>query len=99
MAVGGGNSRLWFEIIASMLNTPISLPASSSGAPFGAAVLAGAGAGLIGDLREFLGRTVAITETIEPVAAWHERYERLFEIYLDLYRQTKGQMHELAALA
>jgi xylulokinase len=99
MAVGGGNSRLWFRIMASMLNMPISIPASSSGAPFGAAVLAGAGVGLIGDLRAFIRGTLVVAETIEPIPAWRERYEQLFEVYLDLYRHTKDDMHRLTAMS
>jgi xylulokinase len=82
-----------------MLNMPILMPASSSGAPFGAAVLAGAGAGLIGDLRAFLRGTLVVAETIEPIPAWHERYEQLFEVYRDLYRHTKDDMHRLTAMS
>ena len=63
------------------------------------AVLAGAGAGLIGDLRAFVRRTLVVAETIEPVPAWRERYEPLFEVYLDLYRHTKDLMHRLTAMS
>jgi xylulokinase len=99
MAVGGGNSELWFKIIASVLDIPISLPANSSGATFGAAALAGVGAGVYKDIAEIVNKTLVVSKTLEPDPEWTARYRHLFEIYLDLYPRLKNDMHRLAGVS
>jgi xylulokinase len=98
MAVGGGNSPVWFQIMASVLGLPIGLPGASSGAPFGAAILAGVGAGVFPNVRQIVRQAVTVARTIEPDPAWHARYREMFEIYLDLYRHLRNDMHRLAAV-
>ena len=98
MAVGGGNSEVWFGIMASVLDLPIGLPGASSGAPFGAAILAGVGSGVFRNVREIVRHAVTVARTIEPNPAWHARYRELFEIYRDLYRHLRDDMHRLAVL-
>lgn len=96
-AVGGGsNSDLWLKIKASMLNMPISVPETSTGAPFGVAILAGIGIKLYNNVRDIIKKSTKIKKVIVPDSIWHEHYAELFEVYLNIYKHTKNDLFELA---
>jgi xylulokinase len=98
-AVGGGShSDLWLKIKASMLNIPVLVPETSTGAPFGDAILAGVGIGLYDDVGSIAKQSIKIKKVIEPDCMWHERYMELFEIYTDIYKHTKHDLFKLTNL-
>ena len=95
-AVGGGShSDLWLKIKASIMNIPILVPETSIGAPFGDAILAGVGVKLYHDVRDIIQETVKIKKVIMPDHTWHERYAKLFEVYINIYKHTKDDLFKL----
>jgi autoinducer 2 (AI-2) kinase len=83
---GAARGRLWPQIMANVLGVPVHIPAVTESSALGAAICAGAGAGIysgLSDLQPSLRRRAA---TFEPdpaaVAAYDEKYEAWREIYL-----------------
>ena len=91
---GGTRSRLWLEIVASVLELPLERVAVDAGAAFGAALLAGVTAGVYADCAEAVAQAVRSTERIEPVAEWVEVYREVRPRYAELYpalRALRGE--------
>jgi xylulokinase len=82
---GGARSRLWLEIVASVLGIPLERTAVEEGAAYGAALLAGVRAGVYADAHDAVARAVRVTERIEPRAEWRDAYESGYERYRRLY--------------
>ena len=53
---GGARSRLWLEIVASVLGLPLERTAADEGAAYGAALLGGVAAGVFADAHEAVAR-------------------------------------------
>ena len=96
----GGCSRadLWNQIKADVLGRPLLLPRTSVGSPFGAAILAGMGAGAFADVRKSLLEMVQIGRRFEPNQANHERYSETYQVYRDIYEHLKGDFDRAAAI-
>ena len=77
---GGARSRPWSEIVANVFNRPVSVPEPGD-ASFGAALLAGVGAGVFADEREAVAKCLKIGRTIEPDTDAAAEYENLFNHY------------------
>jgi xylulokinase len=82
---GGARSRLWLEIVASVLGIPLERTAADEGAAYGAALLAGVHAGVFADAHEAVARCVRVTERIEPNGGWVPAYEEGYARYRRLY--------------
>jgi xylulokinase len=82
---GGARSRLWLEILASVLELPLQRTAVDEGASFGAALLGGVAAGVFADVQEAVAACVRPGELVEPVAAWVEPYREARERFRALY--------------
>jgi xylulokinase len=82
---GGARSRLWLEIVASILGLPLERTAVDEGAAYGAALLAGVREGVFADAHEAVAACVRVTERIEPNPAWVEAYEDGYERFRGLY--------------
>jgi len=63
-------------------------------ASYGDALFAARAAGLVGPQDDWN----AVSDTVEPNEANREVYDRLYEVYQQLYPATKEQVHALAAL-
>jgi xylulokinase len=87
---GGAHSRLWLEIVASVLGLPLELTTVEEGSAFGAALLAGVADGVFADAHEAVAACVRVRETIEPTAAWAGAYEEGYARYRALYPALKG---------
>jgi xylulokinase len=84
---GGQRSALWNRIKADALQTPVVRVTRLEGAPLGAALLAGHGVGLIGDIDAAARRWIRTDDTVqpEPALAGHyrarvDRYRRLIDL-------------------
>lgn len=86
---GSANSRLWTQIKADVTGKKIQVPASDTATTLGAALLAGVGCGVYADYEEAVKRTIKITRMQEPDMKNHERYQRLMEVYLNIYEALK----------
>jgi xylulokinase len=82
---GGVRSRLWREILASVLETELATVNTTEGAAFGAALLAGVGAGQWPSVAEACSQTIKLTGVERPKAEWIERYRLGYSIYRGLY--------------
>jgi xylulokinase len=99
-SVGGcSRSDLWNQIKADVLGMPVLLPHTSVGSPFGAAILAGMGAGAFPDVRKSLLEMVKLDRRFEPNEANHEKYSRIYQVYRDIYRHLKDDFDRAAAIA
>lgn len=94
---GGARSATWRQIVCDVLGIPLELPAVAD-ASFGAALIAGVGAGLFADELEAVGRAVQVVARHEPDPVRRERYEALYGIYRDAARVLTPIHHRLAAL-
>ena len=88
---GAGRGRLWPQVMADVLGVPVHIPAVTESSALGAAICAGAGAGVYSDLLELRPGLRRRTATFEPdqaataaydeqYAAWREIYRRMLEI-------------------
>ena len=82
---GGARSRLWAQIIASVLELPLEPVAVDEGAAFGAAILGGVAAGVWPDVHAAVAATVRPGPQIEPVADWIGPYREQRERFRALY--------------
>ncbi len=82
---GGARSRLWLQILASVLELPLQRVAVDEGAAFGAGLLGGVAAGTWPDVHAAVAATVQPRETIDPVTEWVEIYAEQRARFEQLY--------------
>jgi xylulokinase len=85
VAGGGAKSPLWRTIVASVLGVELTTVNSTEGAAFGAALLAGVGAGAWPDVPTACDQAIAPTGHDAPDAAMGRVYGGLHSLYRDLY--------------
>ena len=98
---GGARSATWRQITADVLGRQIMLPANGD-ASFGAAVVAGIGAGIFADVADAAARCCATVATHDPDPATHDRYSEFFDVYRDAQRhlvEVNHRLHELTSRA
>ena len=87
---GGARSRLWLEIVASVLDLPLELTAVEEGSAYGAALLGGVAGGAFADAREAVDSCVRVRETIEPNPDWAAAYAEGYARFRALYPAIRG---------
>jgi xylulokinase len=87
---GGARSRLWLEVVASVLGLPLELTAVEEGSAYGAALLAGVASGAFVDGREAVASCVRVRETVEPDPEWAPAYEEGYARFRALYPALRG---------
>jgi len=84
-ANGASNSKLWCQILADVLNIPVSVPAVKEATALGAAILAGVGAGVYRDVEDACEKVVKIDRVFTPngenAAVYNEMYAKWLKIY------------------
>jgi xylulokinase len=95
---GGGRSPLWRQMQADIYGAPVATLVAEEGPAYGAALLAGVGAGVFADVHAAVDSCVRVSGTTQPDAAAQARYEQVYTIYRGLYSALKEDMHRLAAL-
>ena len=85
--LGGGGARgpLWREIQASVYGYAADVLAAEEGGAFGAALLAGVGAGAWPDTDAACAATLEVAQRIEPDSISKERYSVGYEAYRKIY--------------
>src|SRR5512134_690999 len=96
IAGGGARGALWRKIVASVLGLPMVTVNSTEGAAYGAALLAGTGAGAWPGVEAACDATIAVTGRDEPVAEWSRAYAELYPRYRELYGALKPTYGALA---
>jgi len=82
---GGARSRLWLEIVASVLELPLELTIDEEGSAYGAALLAGVADGVFADAGEAVSACVRAGAAIEPNVDWAPAYEEGYARFHSLY--------------
>lgn len=95
---GGARSDLWRQILADVFETELVTVNTTEGAAFGAALLAGVGAGLFADVQSACEGMIRITGTTTPSkdAAVYQRY---YPLYQALYPALANSFRALASAA
>ncbi|MCG8353384.1 MAG: xylulokinase [Chloroflexales bacterium] len=96
---GGARSPLWRQILADVLDVELVMVNTTEGAAYGAALLAGVGAGLWPDVDTACQRVVAMTGVTLPQADRTTAYAQFYAVYRDLYPTVQHIAHRLSALA
>jgi len=86
---GGARSKLWLEIVASVLGLPLELTAVEDGAAYGAALVGGVAGGVFRDVHEAVEACVRVRDRVEPNDAWREAYEAGYARFRSLYPALK----------
>ena len=92
---GGAKSRLWRQIMADVLGVPLQVPLTVETAAFGAAILAGCGAGIYEDPRLTAKKLAKVKEAEKPRIKQHRLYTKHFELFKKIYENLIG-CYELA---
>jgi xylulokinase len=92
---GGAKSSLWRQILADVFATELVTVNTTEGAAFGAALLAGVGAGVWSNVDEACAQTVFVSESIVPNAPAVETYRAMYQHYESLYPALKQTFHGL----
>lgn len=94
IAVGGGTeSRMFLQIVSDVAMISQIVPATTIGASYGDAFLAGLVSGML--KHEDLEDWVKPKTTILPNISRHEQYQPFYKDYLKLYEDTREIMHRL----
>jgi xylulokinase len=94
---GGAKSPLWRQILADVLNAELVTVNTTEGAAYGAALLAGVGAGVWPDVDTACQATVKITGSTSPNPSTVAEYEACYAIYRQLYPALKTISHDLGS--
>jgi len=91
---GGTRSKTWREIVCNVIGSPIEVPENGD-ASYGAALIAGVGAGVFSSELDAVDRCVKITERIEPNRSLHEFYQEVFSIYKESQAKLAAINHRI----
>lgn len=95
IAGGCAGSREWLKIKASVLDMPVHVSATLSGAPKGDAMLAGYACGIYGSMKEAYDILKCPEEIIEPVSEWRKIYSELYPLFIKMRNHLSGDYEEL----
>jgi xylulokinase len=92
---GGAKSQLWKQILADTLGVELVTVNTTEGAAFGAALLAGVGAGLYSSVPEACQQMISLTGSTLPSKA-QDAYQESYPQYQALYPALAGQFKVIA---
>lgn len=95
---GGGASPFWRQMLADVYGCPVSTVTSKEGPALGAAILAGAGAGIYSSVQEGCSASVRRKTLCNPQEENTKAYEKIYQIYQGLYPALKSSYTKLAQL-
>jgi xylulokinase len=92
---GGTRSPIWRQILADVLDAELVTVNTTEGGAFGAALLAGVGAGAWSTVEEACGATIQITGSTTPNAEAAGTYAETYELYRGLYPALTPTFHAI----
>lgn len=95
---GGTKGALWRQILSSVLESELVTVNTTEGAAFGAALLAGVGAGAWETVPAACSQTIQITGQTKPVIQDIEVYKNSYSLYQELYPALKTSFSRISAL-
>jgi xylulokinase len=94
---GGTKGALWRQVLADVLESELVTVNTTEGAAYGAALLAGVGAGAWRDVPAACAAAIRVTGSERPDAGRTEAYRRAYAVYRDLYPALKPSFHALGS--
>ncbi len=94
---GGTKGALWRQILASVLESELVTVNTAEGAAFGAALLAGVGAGAWLDVPAACRAAIKITGRTVPDDAQFDSYRQSYALYRELYPALKSSFAKMSA--
>jgi xylulokinase len=90
--IGGGGSKnpVWCRMIGDILGKDISMLANRDASAVGAAILAGVGSGSYSSVESGAEIAVGIRDTLYHSAERHQKYNGIYERYLNVYRSVNS---------
>jgi len=92
---GGAKGALWRQILASVLGAELVTVNTTEGAAYGAALLAGVGAGAWRDVKSACEACIKITGSTLPDPLQVETYQRAYSLYQELYPALKSSFAKM----
>jgi xylulokinase len=92
---GGTKGALWRQVLADVLESELVTVNTTEGAAYGAALLAGVGAGAWPDVPAACAAAVRVTGAERPDPSRAEAYRRAYAAYRDLYPALKPSFHAM----
>ena len=87
---GGAKSPLWLQILADVFENEVVTMQADEGPAFGAALIAGVGAGVYKNIDEAVDGRVNTGKSINPIRENAAAYNDIYPIYKSLYESLKG---------
>ena len=95
-AIGGGaRSELWLQLKADITGIPVVAPRITEAASWGAALLAGVGAGQFASAAQAAEEMLHLERRFDPDPARAARYEERYQLYREVYPALKGIHHRM----
>lgn len=95
---GGARSPIWRQILADVLGAELVTVNTTEGAAFGAALLAGVGAGVWPDVDAACATAIHVTGSTAPSDAAAQQYDAVYRAYTALYPALKANFAQIAQL-
>ncbi|MBN8657171.1 MAG: xylulokinase [Anaerolineae bacterium] len=92
---GGTKGALWRQILASVLEAELVTVNTTEGGAYGAALLAGVGAGQWNDVASACKACIRITGSTSPIEKEAEVYRKSYAIYQELYPALKSSFEKM----
>jgi xylulokinase len=92
---GGAKSALWRQILASVLEAELVTVNTTEGAAYGAALLAGVGAGQYSSVAAACEAAIKVTGSTLPVEDQANAYRQIYPLYRDLYPALKSSFEAI----
>ncbi|MGM0365373.1 MAG: xylulokinase [Actinomycetota bacterium] len=96
---GGAKSKVWRQILADILDTRIVTLNIEEGPAYGAALLAGVGAGIYEDVETACSRTIKEVSENNPLPENLSRYKEVYDVYKSLYSSLKQEYRKLEGIS
>lgn len=93
---GGAKSAFWKQLQADIYGLEIATINSDQGPAFGAAIMAGVGAGMYKSIPEACDALIKVVERTEPNAEKVKEYNDYYQVYHSLYPGIKDACHTLS---
>jgi len=96
ISVGGGTkSRIWTQIVSDITGVEQYCVKQQTGAPLGAAFLAGLGSGIFSDVSTIRKDWIDIGDKVQPNPVIHEAYQKYYKLYREMYKNTRDIIHKI----
>jgi xylulokinase len=95
---GGARSALWRQILADVFDSELVTVNTTEGAAYGAALLAGVGAGCWPDVESACETAVKLTGSTLPDDGQVHAYRKVYPLYRDLYPALKPSFEKMGII-